>query len=393
VFYLVGILLGGGVHTLHASTLRSTMNTSLSGVDVVVKTIEETSSDHSRKTLEEGHHVLALIDLTRTHRVLVQSTHSPANGSPLLSELRVEPLLTLGNQFLVGELLGLGLDNSLLGLGLGGHDSVLATLLKILGSAKGRRAVADLRKIIVLNHSVVGDDGTLTLRGWLALEQKRTLDGHPPLDRRIPQDNPGVNVGNEEDDGKEADATAGTHGDGCDVPSGFLVKTELRRSLVDDGKCADGASNEEEERGGVDGPLHRVSAHVHNDLDEHEDGGGETGRDGRCHTQTSKDSTKTFSIIPAPLDLSSSHSSNTDTSDGRDQRVSRRNVSGVLGAPHDPGGSTSERTSESKHLDTSVSLESRGGNDTVLDGLSSTGTDSNSSKHFEDSTEDHGLAI
>lgn len=68
-------------------------------------------------------------------------------------------------------------------------------------------------------------------------------------------------------------------------------------------------------------------------------------------------------------------------------------MSGVASTPHDPGGSGGESTGEGEHLDAGITSESRDGDDTVLDGIGSTGTDSDGSEHLEDSTEDHGLAV
>jgi hypothetical protein len=68
-------------------------------------------------------------------------------------------------------------------------------------------------------------------------------------------------------------------------------------------------------------------------------------------------------------------------------------VSGVLGAPHDPDRSTSERTGKGEHLNTSVALERIGRNDAVFDRLSGTGTDSDGAYHLEDGAENHSLAV
>ena len=148
-------------------------------------------------------------------------------------------------------------------------------------------------------------------------------------------------------------------------------------------------------------------------LDQHEDDGTEAGRSGRCHSETSEDGTKTFALVPTPLYVGSTGNGDTNTSDGRDERVRRRDVSGVLGAPlhvevevsvcfmcnsykdtyHNPHGGTSESTSERKHLNTGVALEGIGGDNAVLDGLSGTGTDGDGTDHLEDGTQNHGLAV
>lgn len=62
-------------------------------------------------------------------------------------------------------------------------------------------------------------------------------------------------------------------------------------------------------------------------------------------------------------------------------------------APHDPDGGTSQSAGESKHLNTGVTLESVVGDDSVLDGIGGTGTNSDGTNHLEDGTQDHGLAV
>lgn len=62
-------------------------------------------------------------------------------------------------------------------------------------------------------------------------------------------------------------------------------------------------------------------------------------------------------------------------------------------APHHPGRGGSKSAGESEHLNTSITLEGRVGNDSVLDGISGTGTNSDGSEHLEDGAKDHGLAV
>jgi hypothetical protein len=129
------------------------------------------------------------------------------------------------------------------------------------------------------------------------------------------------------------------------------------------------------------------------DLDQHEDDGTKACRGSGSHSKTSEDSTKTLALVPSPLYLTSTGNSDTDTSNRRDERVGGRNVSRVLGAPHDPDRGTSEGAGKGKHLNTGIVLEGSGGNDSVLDGFGSTSTDSDCTDHFEDSTENHSLAV
>lgn len=132
---------------------------------------------------------------------------------------------------------------------------------------------------------------------------------------------------------------------------------------------------------------------MHDELDEHEYAGTEAGGDGGSHAQTCKDSSKTLSVVPAPLHLGRTDGCNTDTSNGGDEGVGGRDVGRVLGAPHNPGGSSREGTGESKHLNTGITAEGRVGDDTVLDGVSRASTDRDGTEHLEDGAEDHGLSV
>jgi hypothetical protein len=68
-------------------------------------------------------------------------------------------------------------------------------------------------------------------------------------------------------------------------------------------------------------------------------------------------------------------------------------VSRVLGAPHDPDRGTSESAGKGKHLNTGIVLEGGGRDNSVLDGVGGTCTDSDSTDHLEDGSENHGLSV
>lgn len=87
VLDFVGVLLRGGVDTLHALTLRGTGDTTLRSVDVVVETVQQTADDHGRDALEESAHVAPLIDLTRAHGVITQESHGPTQRAAALQQL------------------------------------------------------------------------------------------------------------------------------------------------------------------------------------------------------------------------------------------------------------------------------------------------------------------
>jgi hypothetical protein len=380
VLDLVRVLLGMAVDTLHTCTFGSTVDTGLSSVDVVVDAIESTDHDLSRNALQCDDHVLLLIDFARLDLVLVEVTHSPSERTTLRPELGVEALLTLFDKLLVSKLAVFLDDSTLLGAGSSADLRVTVVVLQ-----------RDL--VIVLNHSVVGNNGSNAIFLGGTLEKERTLKDMPPAYVGIALHDLGVQVGNEEDERQGSQSDTAGHGNGCDVPRWLLVESEVGRSLVDDRESADGSCDEEEEGCGPDGPWDWVFAEMNNQLDQHEDDGTEASRGDRSHSKASKDSSKTLALVPSPLDFGSASDGNTYTSDRRDERVRGRDVSRVLGAPHDPEGCTSEGAGESQHLNAGVALESVGRNDAVLDGLGGTGTDSNGTHHLEDGTKDHGLAV
>lgn len=247
--------------------------------------------------------------------------------------------------------------------------------------------------LLVLDNSVVGNNGPLTVCRDRAAEEERAHEEHVPLDAGIPLDDSCVDERHEEESGQKTDTSAGAHGDSCNVPTGLLVEAEVGRSLVDDGERADSAGNEEEERRSPDSPGNRVLAKVDDKLDQHEDGRTEAGGNGRGHTEASEDGTKTLAVVPAPLDLIGTSDCDTDTSNSGDQRVGRGNVSRVASAPHDPGGSGSKRASEGKHLNTGIAVEGVVRNDAVLDRVGSSCADCDGTEEFEDGAEDHGLSV
>lgn len=143
VLDLVGVLGSMAINTLHTLALRSTVNTSLGGVDIVVDTVESTDNDHGRDALEGDDHVVLLVDLTALNLVLVEVAHCPAERTALVTELSVETLLTLSDKLLVAELAVLGNDSALL--------SVLNnTVVRVRDGFR-------LKLLIVLNDGIVGD--------------------------------------------------------------------------------------------------------------------------------------------------------------------------------------------------------------------------------------------
>lgn len=409
---LIGVLGGVGVDTVHATSLRSTEDTDLGLVDVVVHTVESSDNDHGGQADEEGLEVVELVDGTGTHGVLVESSHGPAERASLLAELSVVALTGLGEEDLViglgvlgkgeiplrvdvaategGFIAGSSGDDNLLAGGLDTVDSLLG--INELGGSEGAVLVVVLTT--VLHDSVVGNSAVFDSIGRsLALEQSRTPEDVVPLEGVVLLDDLGVDEGDEEDGGKDEQAEANAEGDGGNVPCGLVGQTETRRPLVDDGEGADGTGDEEEEGGGPDGPGDGVGAKVNDELDEHKDDGPESSTASRGHDETAEDGTETLAIVPSPLDTLGTDSRNTDTSNGGDERVGRADVGVVPGAPHDPGSGTSRSTGEGEKLNTGVAIKGGERDDATLDGAGGTGTDSQSTGQLEDETADHGPAV
>lgn len=298
--------------------------------------------------------------------------------------------IRLGHGLLVRELIGLKLlDGSLLVRWGKGIDTGAGFLVIDL--------LIDLEMmfilILILYDGVVGDGGELGISVNSAREEQRALDDHPPFDGGIPLDHAGVEKRNKEDGREKGDTTTSAHSDSGDVPGGLLAQTQVGGALVDDGKGTDGGGDQKEERRTPDGPGDGVSPHVHDKLDKHKDDSGKATRSDWGHAQTSEDGTETLAIVPAPLNLGSASRCNSNTSNGRDERVGGRNVGRVTSAPHHPGGCSGKGTGEGKHLDTGIVAEGCVGDNAVFDGISGTGTDCDGAEELEDGTEDHSLAV
>ena len=386
VLDLVGVSLSVGVDASHASTFGGTGNTNLGCVDIVEETVHEGAGDESRETDSENLEVLSLINLTRSHGVVVESAHGPTERRSALAELGVEAGISLSDELLLGQLPGLVLDKALL---------VVLDITSVgdLVPVGGLVVAVGQHILVILVNGIVGDERALSITRSLARPEEGTHEDVPPAESVILLEDEGVEEGDEEDGGENGDTTGGTEGNGHDVPEGLLRETQVGRTLVDDAQCADGGGDKEEEGGGVHSNNGRVLAHVNDDLDQHEDDDTESSRDDRGHNQTSEDGTETLTLIPTPFDFAGADNGNTNTGDSRDQRVSRRDVSGVDGAPHNPHGGTSERTSEGEHLNTGVVLEGIQGNNTTLDGGGGASTDSDGTNHLKDRTEHHSPSV
>ena len=388
MFNFIFVLLCSRVHTLHTCALWCAGCARLRGVDVVVQTVESSADNVRRDALGGNLHVVEFVDLTRAHWVIAQATESPGERSGALHELLVQTLFAQSVQLLGGKLLAADFACDLVEFLL-----ILNDLLADGSVGLGGGGVGDVLGLVVLNDRIVGNNGTLAVLRPRTTEEKRALDEHVPLDTSIALDDPSVNERHEEDRSQNGDTSASAHGDSGDVPRGLLAETKVGRALVDDRQSTDGSGDQEEERRSPDSPRNRVLTNVDNQLDQHEDGRTKASGYGRGHSETSKDSTETLAVVPSPLDLVGTSESDTDTSNGRDERVGRRDVSRVASAPHDPGRGGSESTCESQHLNAGVAFECTVGNDAVLDRVGGTGSDCDGSEKFEACAKDHGLSV
>jgi hypothetical protein len=216
-------------------------------------------------------------------------------------------------------------------------DFRVATLASQFNGRRSGALGLDLNVIIVVNDSIVGDLSELGISGGLAREEQRSEENVVPLEGVILLDDTLVDVGNEEQKGQEGKCHTRADRDTGDPVSGLGTETKFRRSLVNNGQCANGAGNQEEEGRGVNSPGNRVDSHVDGGLDEHEDGGTKDSRDEGSHNETREDGTETRALcknlvswvpiikttishtVPAPLYTLDTNGSNTNTSDRRDE--------------------------------------------------------------------------
>lgn len=397
VLDLVAVLGGVGVDPGHALTLGRARDAGLRRVDVVVETVQGADHHHGGQALDQADDVVALVDLARAHGVVAKGPHGPAQRAPALAQLGVELALAVLLELLVSLLRagGLGHDHLLLRVpaGLGGSfvngldGQVCAGVLRAGGRGGSIRPVGFLLLLlVVLNNGVVGNAGedvVLVGRGG-ALEQERALEEVVPLQSVVLLDDLGVDKGDEEEGGQESHTEAGAQGDGGNECRGLRCKAQGGGALVDNGQGADGGGDEEEEWRSVDSPGDGVLAQVHDELDEHEDGGAKAGRDGGSHEETGKDGSESLAVVPTPLDLAGTDGGDTDTGDGRDERVGGRDVGRVPGAPHDPGRGAGEGAGEGEHLHAGIAAEGVVGDDAVLDGFGSAGSDRDGTHHLKD---------
>jgi len=174
VLNLVGVLLSMGVDALHTLTIGSTLNTVLSGVDVVVDTIESTNSDLGRQTDEGTLDVVNFVELTSAHGIVVEETHCPTERTFLGAEPSVELVFGHLLELLVVVLVGLNLGvfevvdtvgvRSLVDLGfleiLSALEVAIGCVLRI--ERAGRRWVfLELVLLVLLNNRVVRNNGLL----------------------------------------------------------------------------------------------------------------------------------------------------------------------------------------------------------------------------------------
>ena len=286
-------------------------------MNIVVKTVGEHDDNVSGETSDNGLQVVELVDRTSTHRVLVDDAHSPAQRAPLSPQLSVvlplgflEKSVVVSIGILVATVLahvdaskslfavvgvravvGIGID----GISVGGLDELLRRddlRLNMLGGGNEVTTVL----FAVLDGGVVGNLGLRGIGRCLALEEQRTLDDIGDLEGVILLDNPGVDIGQEEQSGQDEESEAYTEGDRGDVPGRLLVQLETGRSLVNDGKGADSSGDEEEEGRSPDSPLDGVTTLVNSVLDQREDNGTEAARDEGSHAETGEDSTETLIV-------------------------------------------------------------------------------------------------
>lgn len=313
VLDLVWVLLGVRVDALHALTIRCTLNTVLGGMNVVVETIESTDGDLGGKTTGRALEVVEFVEFTSAHGVVVEVAHCPSKRPLLGAELGVEFVFGHLLELLVGVLLFLDfgalevVDSVRVGgfLNLGLLEAVgrlellgvVVASFSIVGARWGGVFLKVKVRAVFLDDLVVGNNSLLNTIWCRAAPEKRTHEDMVPLESVVLLDDLGMEERDEEDGSEDGETTSHTKSDRGDVPGGFLVETKLWGTFVDDGKCADGTGDEEEEGRGVYGHWSRVTAHMDGDFDEHENASAEASGNSGSHGETSKDGTETLALV------------------------------------------------------------------------------------------------
>lgn len=255
VLNLVGILLRVRVSALHTASLWRALDTSLGSMNVVVDAIEKADDDHCGQSFEEEDaHILELVNLTLTDRVVVESAHCPPERTLLLPQAGMETFSTFGDELLVG-LLGHQISVNAGALLLGYCMNVLIRIvitgllnlvvglgLDVASSLSGR-----LRVGFVLNNSIIGHLRLLRSLGDLTFPEERSLDDFVPPDPSVAVDHLHVQERNKEETAEHEQATSDTKRDGGNVPCRLVGESEVGGALVHNGQGTDGSGDEEEE--------------------------------------------------------------------------------------------------------------------------------------------------
>lgn len=102
IFYLVGIAGSMSIDTSHTSAFRSTKNTDLSLVNVVVDAVHEGDDDACRDTLQDSLDVVKFVDGAGTKLILMDSTHGPTKRTAFFTKISVVLVASFFEQASVG---------------------------------------------------------------------------------------------------------------------------------------------------------------------------------------------------------------------------------------------------------------------------------------------------
>lgn len=204
---LVGVFGGVSIDASHTDTVRGPGDTSLGSMDIVVDTVQETSSNHSRKALGSDLDVGPFVDLSRAHWVVTECAHSPAHWSSSLAKFGVEFGISFFNKLFVG------LEDVVAGLG---NDTVVSRVLLI--KRRGDVGISAQRLgrmflLLLLHNVVVGDVGFIALLNDRAFEKERSFEDIVPLDCAVLLKDDSVDVWDEEEGSQDSAASSSSDGD------------------------------------------------------------------------------------------------------------------------------------------------------------------------------------
>ncbi|GAO47292.1 hypothetical protein G7K_1501-t1 [Saitoella complicata NRRL Y-17804] len=271
------------------------------------------------------------------------------------------------------------------GLGLAELHVTGSLSLEVVGEVVGFTLVvlADETTVeVILDRNSVGGSGE---GKTLGLPEVRAEEEVVPADSRVLANETTVEVRNEEEDTDSGNDTSNTE-DGTDDSSRTqLVKVETGGTLPDDHHGQDTRSETKVDRDSDETSPEGILTLEDKVLGEHEDGQGESTGDEWSDDPGGDD---TGDTVVAPLDTLSTVGGDTNTNNGTDDGVSSRDRETETSGQQNPRRGTNEGTPHRQHENRRRFREHVDVDNTILDGISNTGTQQQRTQELTNSSQE-----